>query len=166
LTVDSQQVERLLQDYLVEALDLRFTFTIPPPGAGPEVVMNSLIETRQRLDRVEELLVRTLRIRARARRAATAATASADDHWNRAVRRVATSSVRQGPEFQGPRERYAEADLSTLEHRHEARLAEALAGHCDETYDAIRTMHRGLDGLRQDHVTILRSQQFATHLEQ
>lgn len=166
MTVDSQQVERLLQDYLVEVLELRFTFTIPPPGAASDEIVRSLSDTRQRLDRVEELLVRTMRIRARARRAATAATASADDQWNRAVRKVATSSARQGPEFQGPRERYAEADLAILEQRHQARLAEALAAHCDETFDAIRTMYRGLDGLRQDHVTMLRSQQFATHLEQ
>lgn len=166
MTIDSQRVEQLLQDYLVEVLDLRFTHTIPAAGAAQEDIMRSLIDARQRLDRVEELLVRTLRIRARAHRSATAARASADDEWSRAVRNVATSSVRQGPEFQGPRERYAEADLATLEQRRHARQAEALAGQCDETYDAIRTMYRGLDGLRQDHVTMLRSQQFATHLEQ
>lgn len=164
--MDSQQIEKLLQDYLMEALELRFTYATLTPGASPEDVMGGLIATRQRVDRLEEILVRTLRVRARVRRSATAATVTADEQWNRAVRRIATSSARQGPEFQGPRERYAEADLETLEHRRAARAAEALAGSCDETYDAIRTMYRGLDGLRQDHVTILRSQQFATHLEQ
>ncbi len=165
MSVTNAEIEGFLRDYVTETVALRFEGTLPPAGAGPDEIIDGLIATRQRLDRVEELMVQTLRIRAAAKRGSTAATATMDDQWDQAVRAIGTSSVVRGTEFQGPRERYAEANLDTFEARREARRAAQLHSMADEAYEAIRAMHWGLNGLRQDHETMLRAMQLTTRLE-
>jgi len=160
-----EEIEKRLHEYVTEVIRLRFEATLPPASAGTDQVLDGLIATRQRLDRVEELMIRALRIRTRAKRGSVLAAAQAEDLWDQAVRAIATAPVVRGPEFQGPRERYSAANLETVEARREARLTEELHTIAEETYEAIRAMHRGLDGLRQDHVTMLRAVQFIAHLE-
>jgi hypothetical protein len=158
-------VRSLLHEMVTEATSLRLEVGLPAAGADVAQLLNSLRDTRVRLDRVEELLVRSMQLRGQIERNAIAVSADAADAWARAVRAIAAAPLTRGPEFQGPRERYAEADLLTLEQRRDARAAEGLLAEATDTREMLRTLHRGLDGVRQDHVTALRATQFALSLE-
>jgi hypothetical protein len=165
VTDEADDVRAWLRAAVSEATELRTGASLPVPGAGLSEIAAGLLATRQRLDRVEELLAQALRVRGRIARHSLTMTAVADDAWDMAVRQIATAPSIRGPEFQGPRERYAEANLLILEHRRAARAADGLLSEASEAHDVLRLLHRGLDGLRQDHVTLLRAIQFATSLE-
>lgn len=159
------EMSAALQALVVEACTLREDVTLPAAGADVAMLLNGLRATRERLDRVEELLVRAMRLRGQLERHAWSVTADADEQWARAVRHIVTAPLTRGPEFQGPRERYAEADLATLEVRRSARAAESLLAEATDVREVLKVLHRGLDGVRQDHVTALRATQFALSLE-
>lgn len=159
------QIRQVLTTYVAEALDLRFGGKLPTSGATVPDMLEALLDVRQRLDRVEEILTRIIRLRARLRRNATIATASVDESWDRAVQNIRTAPVSRGGDLSGPRERYAEANLIVLDERRSARAVEELAGHADEAHDVVRLVHRGLDGVRHDHLTILRAVQVETSLD-
>ncbi len=154
-----------LGGYVREALALRLAPDLPGVAATSVEVLAGLQHVRRCLDRVEELLGMTLRVRARAQRAAVVAQATADDAWDNAIGRVRSAPVKAGGEFTSARERHAEANLVILDLRHAARHAVELAHHCDEAVEIIRLAHRGLDGVRQDHLAILRALAFESHLE-
>lgn len=161
----SDDVRAALSSYVAEALNLRFSGALPTSAASVADMLDALLDVRQRLDRVEELLTKVIRLRARVHRAATLTTATVDESWDRAVQAQRTAPVSRGDNFSGPRERYAEANLTVLEERRAARIATELASHADEAHDVIRLVHRGLDGVRHDHLTILRAVQFETSLD-
>jgi len=155
----------LLTGHVRETLDLRLGAELPHPQATPSEVLAGLQDIRRRIDRVEELLSQVMRARARAQRAATLAQAEADDAWDEAIRRVRSAPLQAGGEYSSARERHAEANLAILDRRHAARRAAELAHQCDEATDVIRLAHRGLDGVRQDCLAILRALAFESHLE-
>lgn len=161
----SDDVRAVLAGYITEALDLRFSGESLKPGASPAEVLDNLYGVRLRLDRIEELHARALRVKARAQRAATLATATADDAFDRAAQTRRTAPVIRGDEFSSARERTAEANLATLDERIAARQATDLAHHTDEAVDVIRLVHRGLDGVRHDLHTVLRAMTLETNLE-
>jgi hypothetical protein len=166
------RLEEELAEWAAEALRLRFAevagspaVELPPVESGASEVMQRLLAVRQRLDRVEELLARATRARGRSSRAAQVAKAQADDAWDVSSQRGRAAPVRRGGEFEGPRERYADNNLATLDQRRATREAERLADSASECLDVVRLCHRGLDGIRQDLLTMLRAFQFESHLE-
>lgn len=161
----SPEIRDRLDAYLREALELRFAGEHPNPGAGPAAVLASLLDVRVRLDRVEELLVQTLRIRARARSAADHAEAVAADAWDRSVDGARSAPVVRGDEYSSAKERYAAANLAVLDLRIAGRSAQDLAGACESAVDVLRLTHRGLEGVRHDYLAIIRSQQFESTLD-
>jgi hypothetical protein len=167
------ELEHHLAGWTAEAVELRFgaagdplgAVGLPPTESGPQQVLESLLRVRSRLDRVEALAVRATRARGRLQRASQAAKAQAGEAWDREIARVRSSPVRRGDEFTGPRERYAEANLATLVEQRTERQSSLLLVSADTAVDAIRQCQRGLDSLRQDHIAVMRSYQFESHLE-
>lgn len=155
--------ETFLEGSVREAADLRRHKSLPGPGADPQEVLESLLEVRRRYDRVEEIYLTVLQVRGKIARAKQARQAEAEDAWNEALKRARASPTRE--DYEGPRERYAEADLATIDFKVKARQAEALASIADGALECIKTVLRGLDGTRQDHLTWLRSLSFQSHLE-
>ncbi len=151
--------------YLAEARTLREVGPLPGVAASPVDVVGFLVDVRARQDRVEELLVQAIRLRAAAQRAAAQLSAQADDAWDTAVRRVRSAPVQSGGEYSSARERHAEANLAILDQRHAARTATDIAHRCDEIADLIRLTHRGLDTTRADAHALLRTLAFESHLE-
>jgi hypothetical protein len=135
---------------------------MPYAEAAPQVVLDSLLEARWKADRVENLHVQALQIRAQVARMANSLRAQADDAWTTAL--VKARSARRA-EFEGPRERYADADLASLTEKRDARKADDLLSLADEVSDVIRVSFRGLNEVIQDHRTWLRALQFQTYLE-
>ncbi len=123
-----------------------------------------MLVVRQRLDRIEELYLKAIQVRSAVVRKSSASKAIAEEAWAAEISNARKSSVRRGDEFTGPRERYADADLATLELKRAARRDADLLTTAQDSAEALRTMLRGLDGLRQDHQTWLRTLNFQTVL--
>lgn len=159
-------IAAILHGYVTEARTLRAGLD-PLPGSesAPADIVEYLRNVRARIDRVEHLLTTTVVLRGRAVRVATARTQDADDDWDEAIVRVRSAPVRRNDEYSSARERNAEANLATLEARRVAREAAEFQHLCEEAVEALRLIHRGLDGVRHDTLTVLRLAQFESHLE-
>lgn len=163
--MSDDDVRAALSAYAAEVLVLRFDGELPGPEAGPGDLLSTLLDVRRRLDRIEELHARAIRIKGQVHRKAAFATAVADDAWDTAAQSRRTAPVIRGDEYSSARERTAEANLATVNERVAARKASALATDCDVFVDVIRLAHRGLDGTRHDLLAMLRTLQFETVLE-
>lgn len=153
-----------LGPYVVESFELR-AVGLPEGNPGPQELMESLRLIRTRVDRLEAILATAVRIRGRAGRAHEAARAVATDAWNTASRATRTGQQRQNTDFIAPRERYADADLATLEERREERNAREVLSVAEESLEVIRIAHRGLDGLRRDLDALLQAQRVERSVE-
>jgi hypothetical protein len=160
-----EEIEKRIAELLTEALNLRSESSMPYSEASPQVVLNSLLDNRQRVDRLEGIYLQVIQIRARLSRKTSAVKAEAEDSWAEALASMKSQGSRNRDQYEGPRERYAEADLATLELKRKARKAEELLGVAVEADDVIKTALRGLNEVIQDHRIWLRSLQFQTYLE-
>lgn len=167
------EVESTLLEWVEEALDIRFgeykdpegKIELPPPESGIQDVLLVLLRVRKRLDRLEGLQARATRAKGRTYRASMLAKDQAQDSWDQKIVDLKSSGVRRGNEYEGPRERYAEASLYTISDQRNARKLERLAQVANEACDVIKSCQRGMDGIRQDLLTIQRSYQFQSSLE-
>lgn len=162
----AEEVRARLGEFIEEAFALRFQLGEWPANAAPAEVLARLLDIRSRLDRVDELLFRAVRIKSEVGRVHTRAHVAAEAAWDQAS--VATRrapAVRGSGEFTGPRERYAEANLATLGQRRSSRQAEEVKSFADEAVEVLRIAQRGLDGARQETLQMLRSLQFESNLE-
>lgn len=158
-------VSETISALIREAVALRFEASLPQSGAGPLEVLESLLECRRRADRLEGLYIRSLTIKANLSRRVAVDNAEVDDQWAEALIRVRNSPIYKGDSYAGPREKYAEADLATLELKRKARKSAELLNLADEAVDVIRTTLTGLNNTRQDHISWIRSLQFMSTLE-
>jgi hypothetical protein len=143
-----------------EVLSLRFAGSLPPAAAAPSEVLENLVEARTRLDRTEELLYRVLRMQSHLAAERVKAEAAAEEAWDASVVRQRQGSVRRSDEFVAPKEKYAEANLATIDLRRVVRLAAEQETQVSDLLVVVNKAHRGLDGLRQDLTTMLRAVQF------
>lgn len=165
MTTEPKDVAAALVAITAEVLQLRFGVKLPVHPASPSAVLDALLDVRGRLDRIEELLTRVLRIAGIAQQNAAVATASVDDAWDRNIHRLRTAPTASGGDYSSARERYAEANLAVLDLRFEARAQTVTARHCETTLSVVRTAHRGLDTVRQDLRTWLDGLRFEAHLD-
>lgn len=157
-----------LEALITEALGLRSGLVLPSIDQGPVEVLERLIEVRTRLDRVEELLSRAVRFRTAVRVRLKEASGSLDEAWASKVAQPAAVRRRAASDGWGgaaPRERYAEADLATLEEKRNVRRLEQWFDQVNDAVEVIRQAHRGLDTTRQDLHLILRAMSVESSLE-
>jgi hypothetical protein len=148
-----------------EAVQLRFSVTLPASEADPQEITNSLLEARAKTDRVEGVYYKVVQIKSQVSRDLATRRALHEEQWAQSLISQKRSPVAQGDNFIGPRERYAEADLATITLKRDVRLAEELMSLSDECHEIVRTCLRGLNDLRQDHLSWLRSIQVQSYLE-
>ncbi len=151
----SEQLKQALDSWTSEALQLRFAGPALKPGYGPSDVLDSLLELRQRLDRVEELVFKAVQLRGRVKLSTDVAVATAQD----AMDRVVQAARDRGEQYVTAAEKVAEANLATRDQRLDAREAIALSGRCDDAVEMLRLVYKGLEANRQDHLAILRTLQ-------
>jgi hypothetical protein len=164
--VTTSTLSGVLDDMMAEARTLRSGLeAMPGTAAAPHEMHDYLLDVRRRLDRIEQLVAIITRIRGNARRFCATAAAHAEEAWDEAITRIRSAPVRRGDEFSSARERAAEANLATITERRAAQDAADAAAWCDETYDHLRLLYRGLDGVRHDTLQLLRLLQFESHLE-
>jgi hypothetical protein len=157
-------IRALLDGHVVEAVELRFSGDIPGPQSAPKQILDALYEVRRRLDRVEFLLSQAIRVRGKLRESNDAATAEVDDAWDSSIHTTRSAAVVRD-DYTSAKERYAEANLATLDLRRTQRAAAAVLAHADTSVDLLRLSLRGLGDLRQELLTVLRTLQFESHLE-
>ncbi len=158
--------DKLLDSFYDQARTLRAEAPTPPIDGGPSDVLPSLLDVRQRLDRVEELLRHAMTIRAHYEAAQASATNTASDAFDTAItpRQAGTTSY-AGAEYTSAKERQAAANLATLGEARRARQAADDYRNAHLIVEQLRLMHRGLEGVRQDHLTVIRALQFETVLD-
>ena len=159
-------LELWFAERLEEVLALRHTDDpLPTANADPQILVDSLLAVRTRLDRIEGILAAVERARGRVDRALTLTSFSGDVAWAQALEDLKRKPTRSNSDFQGPRERYAEADLAALGPRRETNQLEALAKSARTAATVTRDAARGLNGVREDHLAILRAMNIGTRLE-
>ena len=158
-----------LEHYTDEALELRYSAAgdplgaprLPDSGTPLDDVLASLVATRRRIDRVEELLGEAVQARGRIRRLTDHVEAQASNAWDEAV----TTDARINSGFVAPKEKYAQANLATMSLRRQVVEAKAALSRADDAVEIIRQAHRGLDSLRYDHVVMIRAATVLNSLE-
>lgn len=164
----SEEAKDLLKSWLTEALELRGQLGLAAYDdlETPYQITEQLTQVRGILDRIETLLVYAIRAKAKAARANRVAKENVQDAWDRHVtdqsptkRRVLTQ------EFVTGKEKFAEANLATLELQRIERKTLELLSLAEETLDVIRVIHRGLNDIRQDLLSQVRAIQIESQLE-
>ncbi len=154
-----------LSDVIDEVLTLRAQVSMPSESAIPQAVLDSLISARAKADRIEALSINLLRVRYVVSRQLASARAVLDDAWAQAVVDINKQVSRNHDQYEGPRERYAEADLATLQLKRSVRKSEEAMALVDETSDVIKIALRGVNETIQDHRTWLRTIQVQSYIE-
>jgi hypothetical protein len=137
--------------WLAEVAELR-RVKVPGLDDGPARFGEVLLEARANLDRVEEILSQASAMASAAKIRARELAELADDELDRAI----AKRSKRARDFEGARERLADAGLTALGPRQEARSAQKVADMAVSVEARIRLAHRGLDSLRSDLSTALR----------
>lgn len=159
------ELKTKLESLVEEALALRTSARLPQFGADVHTVVDSLLDMRHKADRLEGLHIQAVQIKAKINRLYSAHKAEADDAWASSIMEQKSAGARNRDQYEGPRERYAEADLASMVQKRKARKAEELLSLADEADSIIRIAFKGLNEIIQDHRTWLRSLQFQSYLE-
>lgn len=153
----------LLDNYRTEVIELRMGAVLPGAYASTQDLLDSLLDVRQRVDRVEEIFGNVLRLRASSARKHAAVRIQVDDAWDEAAVRQRSSSVRD--EYSSAKERTAATNLEVLDLRRLERTADGDTRRCDEAVEFVRLRYRGLTDVRQDLLTIIKARQFESSLD-
>lgn len=159
------KIKTSLETALKEALELRFSITLPESYSSPQEVIENLKDLRKIVDRLEELYLSTLRVKGELERSASSDKAIAEEAWAQAIHTLNRASAANMESFSGPRERYAEADIETFDVQRAARKSANLASYAYDITESLRVAYRGADGARQDVLNWLRALNFQSHLE-
>jgi hypothetical protein len=161
-------LEEQFASWIQEALELRYgsESEIPAYGSDPQVVFESLLDTRRKIDRVEGILASVEQANGRVDRMLAVTEFARDAAWDEALKANRKAGIRGGgSDFQGPRERYADANLATLKERRDAHEIDVLSRSAKTAATVVRQCLRGLNGVREDHLAILRAMNIGTRLE-
>lgn len=162
-------VEKVLTDFLNEAVELRYGEANDPEGYlripdyedGPEAFARALLRGRARADRIEELLLKAKRAKGIL---ATRARVAADEAQDKLDEALAEGS-RNKVEFSAAVERKAEANLKSFAELRAQRNAARTLAFAEEVVDSINTIHWGLNSWRADVRDILKTFQLESNLE-
>lgn len=151
-----------VQEWVKQALELRYSRTLPAVEEGLQGSLHALLDCRQALDRVEELLSKAQRLRAELSRQENAARTLYDDAWDQRSRETAKTAR----EYVSAKERHADISLDVMALAISARQKATLLSHVDEAESVIRLTHRGLDGLRMDIHRMMGAYSHQSYVEQ
>jgi hypothetical protein len=146
-----------------EATKLRSGVKLPGSEDGPLEALSALRVVRARIDQVEELLSRALQLRAEQRRHLRVASAVVEEAWSARV--TSQNPIRGVWGETAPRERYAVADIATIEERRKERIEREMYDRLDTLVEILKLRHTGLDGCRRDLHVVLRGMEVGRALE-
>lgn len=145
-----------------QAYELR-SFKRPPADAAPAVVHEALVRLRTDLDVLENCMIQVSLIRQATESEQKAAEEEAQDAWDRQADAEYRRGVRR--DFEGAEERYARWRLATFEQQRVARQSRARADLARQSEIAVRTVYRGMNGIREELLASLRYLQWESAME-
>lgn len=157
-------VKEQMKILVAEAEELRSGAALPYVQSTPIEQVESLHDIRQRIDRVEELYIRALKLKAAVAVMNNQLSDAHDERWDAIVAKQKSAAVQKG-DYVGPREKYAEANVQTIESKRAARFVSEVFDHCVTMVEVIRTIKFGLEGVRGDVLAMIRVWQIETSLE-
>lgn len=163
--METRDIVARMEDFMAEVVELRSSVELPKITDHADEIVERLQHTRQALDRIEEIWRTVGRSKALAQRQMTSLENVANDAWANALRNLRALPTFRNTEYVGPRERYAEADLSTMDARQNFRRAQEQLSHIEEAYDFVKTVYFGMKDVREDIKDILRAQSVQTKME-
>lgn len=131
----------------------------------PDAYRQALVDVRTVQDSLEEYVSLAIVVKGTFSRATSAAQAVYDEAWATEVDRDRKTSVRQGHEMEGPRERYARHDVKVFSHLRDWRQSEQRLTLAQEVLDAAWLRYRAVNATREDLLAILRTYAFESSLE-
>ena len=155
--MDSEEFAEQLEVLMTEAVELRSSVAMPKVTDQADEILDRLYKVRQQLDRLEEIMRQVNRMKFLAERQKAASQAAADDDWATALSKLRSLPTFRNESMIGPREKYAEADLSTMKQKRALRKAEDLLNKVTEANEFIRTCYFGLNGVREDIKYLMRT---------
>jgi hypothetical protein len=147
LTTQNQLQDNLVQ-YIEDTIAFRFEAVIPNFQADAVEIHSALIDTQDRLSRIERLLSNAVRVKAAADRKVAMFKMNYQEQWDRAIVKVNSRPTLN--EYATGKEKAAEANLATLEVQRQLRREEELQSFANEAVDVIKLHYYGLDKVRQD----------------
>ena len=160
MSTEKPPLYKTMSEYVQEAAELRYKAPKVTENADQSVLLAALQDYRARLDRIEYLMVRAILRKGEAYIALKNAQEAASNSWDESLVRSKgkkTANLVTAQEFVAPREKYADANLETLEERRAVRMAEDEFSWADTSVDALQKMYRGLDSARQDLLTRIKA---------
>lgn len=146
---------------LEEAKALRASVGVGSAGDSMPVLHDRLLHARGVLDRLEEILATVILVHTRTKEQVADTRYDNDDAWNR----IAASPRRNVGLESAPRERYAEYAMHTVKEQVAFRQAEKAERQAGAVVEILRLYHRGVDGVRRDLDSRIRSLAWDLHLE-
>lgn len=166
---EDSQVEKLVEKWVTEAIELRHGAAGDPKGPLPlhpghhvDEIIDTLIRVRQRADRIEEILTSVRRLKGRLNRNVSATQLEAEIKRDQAFQ---TNAAHRSMDFVSADERRADAALAAIQEKRTAHFAKRLADLGSEAYDVVRDCSWGLSAYRQDLRAILHAMQTITARE-
>lgn len=134
------------QAWLSEARELR---AVPNPSVAATLdpLHQALVTARGNQDRLEEILLRAIALKAATAVRAKELEEAAEDAWEDQANKDRRTMRR---DFEGAKERYAYWSIAIREQRGRARLARKAADIADSTETSISKLYYGLDKARLD----------------
>lgn len=108
--------------------------------------LDSLVVARGASARLSQLRALATQTRGAMRRAAADMKRKSDEAWDD----KAKNRPGKGSDFTGPRERYSEYNVATLEERRKQHFTEQLLAEVEETYEVLRIFADEVSSARQD----------------
>lgn len=167
--MNDAQVEKAVEKWVAEALELRFGVAGDPrgalpahPGNHPDEIVDTLIRLRQRADRVDEIVSQVRRLKGRLSRNLSDTQLEAEIKRDEAYQKNRATRV---AEYTTAEERRADAALDSIQEKRAAHSAKRLADLAAEAYDVVKDTAWGLSAYRQDLRAILHAMQVIQKLE-
>lgn len=137
------------ESWVAEGEELR-AFMLPGTTATPGAWFEALVACRAKLDRLETLLRNAADLHARLQILARQSIAQAKHSWDELSVAEQQRGARSGNDYETGREREARVNLRNLKAERVSRQHQAAQDIARDAELQLRTMYRGLDGVRMD----------------
>lgn len=151
-----EQVRIFCNEAITEALELRFVELTVGPHSAPGQVMEEEWTVRARLERVDELLLQTYRLKESLKRGSAAAKADYDDAWDTELHRINNSITGRMGDTMSIKDRTAQVNLKLITQKRAQRSADEILSFANEAYYLIKEVHEGLQSTKQDLQSVIR----------
>lgn len=170
--VPYDKIEEAMVEWASEALDLRHGAVEDPDGKleplGPSASVADMLQLLYRIqvrtNRVDELLLKAIQAKGRAKRVQEKSEFDAQRAYDEAMRSNAERRTRMIDDFSSARERHSDASLDSFENKRIAHHAGRTVSLASEVYDLINQVHWQLESMRKDVRTSIHALQFELSL--